>query len=258
MHSCKLLLWASSMASADILQPVGLVPQVGRYTLPKTTKYSVSEDGDYSPPPRCFCFSLAGASRRVVWGRVLPVRCPLGLSLVCGRAEGVRHPVEHAGRPTVRDAVRPGAVRGHPQVLQSFVHRCRSPNPNPAASCLWVSTFSTRVACCVDVLKRALPSCVRSTSCCLAPMCPCARVGKFLLMLALFVPTLLAWHGMAWHGRTLLSLPWYRGHIDGSQEVMIGYSDSAKDAGRMAAAWAQYNAQVRTYCNTGSFFQVLY
>lgn len=44
--------------------------------------------------------------------------------------------------------------------------------------------------------------------------------------------------------RTLLSLPWYRGQIDGSQEVMIGYSDSAKDAGRMAAAWAQYNAQV--------------
>ncbi|CAM9448933.1 unnamed protein product [Pylaiella littoralis] len=45
--------------------------------------------------------------------------------------------------------------------------------------------------------------------------------------------------------RTLLSLPWYRGQIDGSQEVMIGYSDSAKDAGRMAAAWAQYNAQER-------------
>lgn len=44
--------------------------------------------------------------------------------------------------------------------------------------------------------------------------------------------------------RTLLGLPWYRGHIDGEQEVMIGYSDSAKDAGRMAAAWAQYRAQV--------------
>lgn len=44
--------------------------------------------------------------------------------------------------------------------------------------------------------------------------------------------------------RTLLSLPWYRGHINGEQEVMIGYSDSAKDAGKMAAAWAQYRAQV--------------
>ncbi|CAN0033253.1 unnamed protein product, partial [Choristocarpus tenellus] len=28
--------------------------------------------------------------------------------------------------------------------------------------------------------------------------------------------------------RTLLTLPWYRGHIEGTQEVMIGYSDSAK------------------------------
>nr|AIT70053.1 phosphoenolpyruvate carboxylase [Sargassum henslowianum]AIT70055.1 phosphoenolpyruvate carboxylase [Sargassum vachellianum] len=45
--------------------------------------------------------------------------------------------------------------------------------------------------------------------------------------------------------RTLLGLPWYRGNINGKQEVMIGYSDSAKDAGRMAAAWAQYKAQER-------------
>ena len=44
--------------------------------------------------------------------------------------------------------------------------------------------------------------------------------------------------------RTLLGLPWYRGNIDGKHEVMIGYSDSAKDAGKMAAAWAQYRAQV--------------
>lgn len=42
---------------------------------------------------------------------------------------------------------------------------------------------------------------------------------------------------------TLFQLEWYRGHIDGYQQVMIGYSDSGKDAGRMAAAWALYEAQ---------------
>ncbi|WP_394132495.1 phosphoenolpyruvate carboxylase [Shewanella maritima] len=41
----------------------------------------------------------------------------------------------------------------------------------------------------------------------------------------------------------LLAIDWYRGYTKGMQEVMIGYSDSAKDAGVMAAAWAQYRAQ---------------
>lgn len=41
----------------------------------------------------------------------------------------------------------------------------------------------------------------------------------------------------------LLQIEWYRGYTKGMQEVMIGYSDSAKDAGVMAAAWAQYQAQ---------------
>jgi phosphoenolpyruvate carboxylase len=43
----------------------------------------------------------------------------------------------------------------------------------------------------------------------------------------------------------LFALPWYRARIEGHQEVMVGYSDSAKDAGRFAAAWALYNAQER-------------
>ncbi|MFV3410852.1 phosphoenolpyruvate carboxylase [Pseudomonas sp. NY15436] len=41
----------------------------------------------------------------------------------------------------------------------------------------------------------------------------------------------------------LLSLDSYRTGLAGPQEVMIGYSDSAKDAGTLAAAWAQYRAQ---------------
>jgi len=43
----------------------------------------------------------------------------------------------------------------------------------------------------------------------------------------------------------LFSSPSYIGRIDGKQEVMIGYSDSAKDAGRLAATWAQYETQVQ-------------
>ncbi|OEY91520.1 phosphoenolpyruvate carboxylase [Acinetobacter qingfengensis] len=41
----------------------------------------------------------------------------------------------------------------------------------------------------------------------------------------------------------LLNMPWYKQQIHGKHEVMIGYSDSAKDAGFMSANWAQYRAQ---------------
>lgn len=43
--------------------------------------------------------------------------------------------------------------------------------------------------------------------------------------------------------RNLLSIDWYRGYVKGQQFVMIGYSDSAKDAGALAAGWAQYESQ---------------
>ncbi|MGF1868652.1 phosphoenolpyruvate carboxylase [Photobacterium indicum] len=42
--------------------------------------------------------------------------------------------------------------------------------------------------------------------------------------------------------KELMSIDWYRGFIQNHQMVMIGYSDSAKDAGVMAAGWAQYRA----------------
>ncbi|CCQ10979.1 Phosphoenolpyruvate carboxylase [Pseudoalteromonas luteoviolacea B = ATCC 29581] len=42
--------------------------------------------------------------------------------------------------------------------------------------------------------------------------------------------------------KALLESNWYRGHIENRQYVMIGYSDSAKDAGMMAAGWAQYRS----------------
>ncbi|WP_151669548.1 phosphoenolpyruvate carboxylase [Nitrincola schmidtii] len=41
----------------------------------------------------------------------------------------------------------------------------------------------------------------------------------------------------------LLSIDWYKDYTQGKQEVMIGYSDSSKDAGQLAAAWGQYRAQ---------------
>ncbi|EEE56642.1 hypothetical protein OsJ_06051 [Oryza sativa Japonica Group] len=41
----------------------------------------------------------------------------------------------------------------------------------------------------------------------------------------------------------LFSIDWYMNRINGKQEVMIGYSDSGKDAGRLSAAWQMYKAQ---------------
>ena len=38
-------------------------------------------------------------------------------------------------------------------------------------------------------------------------------------------------------------LSWYRKLINNKQEVMIGYSDSSKDAGKLSASWHQYKLQ---------------
>lgn len=41
----------------------------------------------------------------------------------------------------------------------------------------------------------------------------------------------------------LFSIDWYRNRINGKQEVMVGYSDSGKDCGRLSAAWQVYKVQ---------------
>ncbi len=58
----------------------------------------------------------------------------------------------------------------------------------------------------------------------------------------------------------LLGIDWYRGFIQNYQMVMIGYSDSAKDAGVMAAGWAQYKAMesLVTLCEKADVELVLF
>ena len=43
--------------------------------------------------------------------------------------------------------------------------------------------------------------------------------------------------------KNLFKLPWYRKIINSKQEVMIGYSDSSKDAGKLSSSWHQYKLQ---------------
>ena len=43
--------------------------------------------------------------------------------------------------------------------------------------------------------------------------------------------------------KKLFSLSWYRKLINHKQEIMIGYSDSSKDAGKLSASWHQYKLQ---------------
>ena len=69
-----------------------------------------------------------------------------------------------------------------------------------------------------------------------------AGVKNLLRVVPLF-ETLGDLNGAADQIETLFSLPAYKGVINGKQEIMIGYSDSAKDAGRLAASWAQYETQ---------------
>jgi|TARA_B110000285_G_scaffold235077_1_gene314622 phosphoenolpyruvate carboxylase len=42
--------------------------------------------------------------------------------------------------------------------------------------------------------------------------------------------------------KNLYTIPWYLQYFKNQQEIMIGYSDSSKDVGKLAASWAQYYA----------------
>ncbi|MCH7335609.1 phosphoenolpyruvate carboxylase [Acinetobacter sp. NIPH 2699] len=69
-----------------------------------------------------------------------------------------------------------------------------------------------------------------------------AGIQQSLRVVPLF-ETLKDLDGAAKTMNTLFNMDWYKQHIQGKHEVMIGYSDSAKDAGFMSANWAQYRAQ---------------
>ena len=79
------------------------------------------------------------------------------------------------------------------------------------------------------------------------------RVRRPLRVVPLF-ERLEALEGAAACMDKLFSIDWYKAHIGGRQEVMIGYSDSAKDAGILSAAWGLYQAQaqlVETFAKHG-------
>ena len=69
-----------------------------------------------------------------------------------------------------------------------------------------------------------------------------AGIKQALRVVPLF-ETLKDLDGAAATMSTLFNMHWYKQYIQGKHEVMIGYSDSAKDAGFMSANWAQYRAQ---------------
>jgi phosphoenolpyruvate carboxylase len=71
-----------------------------------------------------------------------------------------------------------------------------------------------------------------------------ASVARPLRIVPLF-ETIADLRGAGGTMRDLLAIDWYRNAIGGRQEVMVGYSDSSKDAGRFAAAWELFQAQER-------------
>lgn len=51
----------------------------------------------------------------------------------------------------------------------------------------------------------------------------------------------------------LWNIDWYQKYSSQQQTIMIGYSDSAKDAGKLSATWAQYKAQEKLVALSDKF-----
>eukprot|EP01134_Creolimax_fragrantissima_P001647 CFRG1647T1 len=71
--------------------------------------------------------------------------------------------------------------------------------------------------------------------------------GDATLRVVPLLETIGALHDSAYVLKTLFENKWYREHLatrfDSVQEVMVGYSDSGKDGGRLTSAWELYKAQ---------------
>jgi phosphoenolpyruvate carboxylase len=105
-----------------------------------------------------------------------------------------------------------------------------------------LDTFRTAAALHPESLSAYVVSMAEAPSDVLAVEFLQVRAGARLPVVPLF-EQVDALRGAAGTVRALLAIPEYRERIAGRQQVMIGYSDSAKDGGRLAANWELYRAQ---------------
>ncbi|GKZ00528.1 hypothetical protein MPSEU_001005200 [Mayamaea pseudoterrestris] len=130
-----------------------------------------------------------------------------------------------------RPLLRPGIWREHPELFSETVVDV-------------LETFGIIAEMYEDSLGAYVISQATSASDVLAVLLLQLDAGvKKPLRVAPLFETLDDLNGASRTMKTLFQLPVYMGIINGKQEVMIGYSDSAKDAGRLAAVWAQFETQ---------------
>ena len=106
------------------------------------------------------------------------------------------------------------------------------------ATCAAVAEHEAAGVAAYVVSMAAAPSDVLAV----ALLLKAAGVAKRIPIVPLF-ETLADLEGAPTTMDALLAMPWFRAYVGERLLVMIGYSDSAKDGGQLAAAWAQYRAQ---------------